>query len=126
MIWELPNIFLNIQRQLDSAGFRGSLARKLNRIILLATYTMVRLGTGTLTLLWMASDMLTTLQDPRPMVGVVHVVPQNPTSAVANNREVQLPVALAAIQLGSLALLHYQGFYWFAKILTKGDLVKKT
>ncbi|CAG8975960.1 hypothetical protein HYALB_00012198 [Hymenoscyphus albidus] len=61
MIWELPNIFLNIQRQLDSAGLKSALTPKVNRLILLATYIVVRLGTGSLTLWWMASDMLATL-----------------------------------------------------------------
>lgn len=69
--------------------------------------------------------MLVTLQDQRLMVGAAHVVPRLSNSDVADKREVQLRIALAAIQLSSLALLQYQGFYWFAKILTKGDLVKK-
>jgi hypothetical protein len=116
--WEIPNIFLGIQRQLDNLGYRKSRGRLINRMILLTTYAIVRLGSGTIVLGRLISDMIVTYRDPY-QVRVEHLLPG---VGKIGQDQLQLPIVLAVLQASSVAFLHYQGFTWFTKILRKGDL----
>ncbi|KAG0650645.1 Topoisomerase I damage affected 4 [Hyphodiscus hymeniophilus] len=125
LLWELPNIFLNFQRQLDNSGRRKTWYRTVNRGFLLSTYAIFRLALGSMTIFQMGRDMILTRRDPHPKLGVQHIVPPLLSTGHQGVQEVQtMPVVLAIIQLGSMAFLHLQGFYWFSKILLKGDLRK--
>lgn len=107
-------------------GDRKNCIRTVNRMLLLSTYATVRLGFGTISLIRMAHDMVVTARDPHPRVGAEHMVPYLLKVGDGESQAVQrLQVLLAFIQLGSMVLLHVQGFYWFAKIARKGDLIKK-
>jgi hypothetical protein len=124
-MWELPNIFLNFQRQLDNSGRKKTWYRAINRVILLSTYVIFRLGQGSISIFQMAYDMFLTQQDRHPKLGAQYIVPSLLRVGSEEVQEVRrLPVLLAMIQLGSMAFLHFQGFYWFSKILLKGDLRK--
>jgi hypothetical protein len=126
MIWELPNLFLNVQRRLDGAGNRMTLIRAVNRVFLLSTYAIFRLGFGTITLFQMTSDMVTTLGNAHPIIRAEYIVPSLLHSTHGVYQEVRRPPwFLALIQLGSMGFLHVQGFYWFARIMRKGDLATK-
>jgi hypothetical protein len=122
LIWELPNLFLNIQRQLDRYGMRQSWVRRVNRVCILSTYATLRLGLGTYSILWMGRDMVITLMDPNPKLGMAHIVPQ---LRVVGEGEIQIvqgvPAYLALFQLGSMVFLSAQGYWWFGKIFLKGD-----
>jgi len=126
LIWEIPNLFLNIQRQLDNHGLREHWLRAVNKLFLLSTYAIFRLGFGTMSISDMARDMLVTWLDPKPRIGAEHVLPTLVSSTRGESQEVEcLPVLLALVQLVSMMLLHLQGFYWFSKIVAKGDLLRK-
>jgi hypothetical protein len=126
LIWEIPNLFLNIQRQLDNHGLREHWFRAVNKLFLLSTYAIFRLGFGTMSISDMARDMLVTWLDPKPRIGAEHVLPSLASVARGESQEVGcLPVLLALVQLVSMMLLHLQGFYWFSKIVAKGDLLRK-
>ncbi|KAE9366461.1 hypothetical protein N431DRAFT_548353 [Stipitochalara longipes BDJ] len=123
LIWELPNLFLNIQRQLDRYGMRKSWFRRVNRVCILSTYATLRLGLGTYSIFWMGRDMITTLMDPNPKLGVAHIVPQLRAVGEGGFQTVQsVPVYLALFQLGSMMFLSAQGYWWFRKIFIKGDI----
>jgi hypothetical protein len=126
LIWELPNIFLNFQRQLDNSGRKKTWYRVLNRLVLLSTYAIFRLGMGSVTIFQMGHDMVLTQRDRHTKLGVQHIVPSMLHVGIQEAQEVRrMPVLLAIIQLGSMTFLHFQGFYWFSKILLKGDLRKE-
>lgn len=73
----------------------------------------------------MARDITTTARDLHPEVGATHVVPYLRSVGAGQSQKVPgLPLLVAVFQLGSLGFLHFQGFYWFAKIAFKGDLRK--
>lgn len=122
LIWEVPNFFLNIQRQLDRYGYRRSRVRRFNRWCILSTYAVIRLAMGTYSLFWMASDMITTLLDPEPRLELAHVWPG---ARLGGEGETQVvprpPTYLALFQMGAMVLLAAQGFWWFRKIALKGD-----
>jgi hypothetical protein len=88
---------------------------------MLSTYAIVRLGSGTVVLCRMISDMIVTFKDPHP-VGTEHLLPgvQEPWA-----NQVRLQPLLALLQVGAMVLLHFQGFHWFSKILRKGDLQER-
>jgi hypothetical protein len=56
-------LFLNIQRQLDNHGLREHWFRAVNKLFLLSTYAIFRLGFGTMSISDMARDMLVTWLD---------------------------------------------------------------
>ena len=73
----------------------------------------------------MAHDVILTVQDLHPRIGAQHVVPSLLRVEEYGIQGVRrLPALLAFFQLGSMMFLHFQGFYWFSKILVKGDLRK--
>ena len=91
----------------------------------MSTHATARLGLGTISMIQMARDITTTVRDLHPEVGAAHVVPYLLRVGEGQSQEVpRLPFLLACFQLGSMGLLHFQGFYWFAKIVFKGDLRK--
>jgi hypothetical protein len=74
----------------------------------------------------MARDMFLTWMDPEPRIGTDHVLPSLVSVGKGESQEVgRLPVLLALAQLGSMLLLHCQGFYWFSKVVAKGDMLRK-
>ncbi|KAH7387010.1 TLC domain-containing protein [Phaeosphaeria sp. MPI-PUGE-AT-0046c] len=126
LIWELPNLFLNFQRLLDHSGRRNSWYRAVNRIVLLSTYAVFRLGLGSFSLLRMSHQFFLTATDPHPMLRAECVVPSLLVNSEAKAQQVsRLPILLAIFQLTSMTVVHIQGFVWFTKIVLKGDLRKK-
>jgi hypothetical protein len=126
LIWELPNLFLNFQRLLDHSERRNSWYRAVNRIVLLSTYAIFRLGLGSISILFMAHDLFVTAMDPNPILRAECVVPSLLTNDEAEGKDVsKLPMPLAIFQLISMTVVHVQGFVWFTKIILKGDLRKK-
>ncbi|KAG9239928.1 TLC domain-containing protein [Calycina marina] len=125
LIWELPNLFLNIQRYLDRSGRRQTSVRAINRLFLLSTYVTLRLAFGTLSLIQMGKDMLITSQFQHPRIRAEHVLPSIRSGELIQEIT-QMRWFLAFVQLGSLTFLNMQGFYWFTKIMAKGDLQAKT
>jgi hypothetical protein len=74
----------------------------------------------------MGYDMVLTARDPHPKVGAQHMVPSLLRVGEHEAQKVRgLPILLSIIQLGSMTFLHFQGFFWFSKILLKGDLRKE-
>ncbi|KAN0092490.1 TLC domain containing protein [Hyaloscypha variabilis] len=123
LIWEVPNLFLNIQRNLDRYGKRLSWIRRMNRLCILSTYATLRLGIGTYSILWMGHDMVITLMDSNLKLGVAHIVPQLRVIGQGGFQTVQgVPAYLALFQLGSMVFLSAQGYWWFWKIFAKGDI----
>ncbi len=95
-------------------------------MLLLSTYATVMLGFGTVSLNRMALGVIVTAKDPHPREEAAHAVPYLSNVGQGESQAVRrLPILLAFVQLGSMVFLHLQGFYWFAKILRKGDLIKK-
>jgi hypothetical protein len=111
---------------LDNHGLREHWFRVVNKLFLLSTYAIFRLGFGTMSISDMARDMLVTWLDPKPSIGAEHVLPSLFSATSGESQDVgSLPVLLALLQLVSMMLLHLQGFYWFSKIVAKGDLLRK-
>jgi hypothetical protein len=74
----------------------------------------------------MARDIFVTAMDPHPMLRAECIVPSLLINGEAEAQQVsRLPIPLAIFQLTSMTVVHIQGFFWFTKILLKGDLRKK-
>ena len=69
--------------------------------------------------------MLVTWQYQHPMIRAEHVIPSMRNGEVVQEVP-QMKGFLAVVQLGSMVFLNLQGFYWFAKIMAKGDLRAKS
>jgi hypothetical protein len=74
----------------------------------------------------MAHDLFVTAMDPYPMLRAEHIVPSLLRVGEDETQQVRrMPILLAIFQLASMTFLHLQGFFWFTKILLKGDLRNK-
>lgn len=95
-------------------------------MILLSTYAIFRLGLGSVSLVHMTHDLFVTALDSHPVLRAQHVAPSLLRVGEDEVQEVRrLPILLAVFQLASMTFLHLQGFFWFSKILLKGDLRNK-
>lgn len=77
---------------------------------------------GTYSLFLMMNDMVTTLRDPEPRLGLAYVWIGARMNGEENMQAVaKPPIYLALFQMGAMTLLAAQGFWWFRKIAMKGD-----